>query len=174
MGLARVTASSDVLLRHLLSDARDQDWREVLAPFRAPSPAVSLHLAVLVEPYLSFLLSGTKTVESRFSAREIAPYRRVEKDDVILLKQASGPIVGAFNAAAVWYYELDPGSWAEVREFAAALCAHDGFWEAREAASFATLVRVDSVRPLPALSVPKRDRRGWVVLADRRQQERLL
>jgi len=151
-------------------------WRALLAPFdRQTPPPVSLHLAVLVEPYLGFLLEGRKTVESRFSVRATPPYGCVNSRDVVLVKKSGGPIVGAFTAASVWYYRLDPASWDDVRQdFAAGLCAQDGFWEERAAASFATMMRIADVRRLPAVKVPKRDRRGWVVLSDRRQPERLL
>jgi hypothetical protein len=157
------------LLSHLLAVAADGDWPDLLSPFRdVRAPEVSLHLAVLVEPYLSFLLEGQKTIESRFAERALIPYRRVDRDDIVLVKESGGPIVGSFVVAAAWFYELDPRSWHELREeFAVALCAQDQFWNERATAQFATLLRVSDVRRLPPVSVPKRDRRGWVVLADR-------
>ena len=38
---------------------------------------VQVHLAVMVEPYLSRVLDGSKTIESRFSRKKIAPWGRV-------------------------------------------------------------------------------------------------
>ena len=35
---------------------------------------VQVHLAVMVEPYLSRVLDGSKTMESRFSRKKIAPW----------------------------------------------------------------------------------------------------
>ena len=164
------------LLTHLTEAAGDDGWRALLDPFnKLATPHVSLHLAILVEPYLSFILNGQKTVESRFSIRAIPPYGRVGAGDIVLLKESGGPIVGAFTAAAVWFYELDPISWREVRrDFTDALCAQAGFWEQRAGAGFATLIRVIDVRRLPPVAVPKRDRRAWVVLADRERGERFL
>lgn len=164
------------LLTHLTKVAGEDGWRDLLNPFNGLAPPdVSLHLAVLTEPYLGFILNGQKTVESRFSVRAIPPYGRVDAGDVVLLKKSGGPIVGAFTAAAVWSYELAPNSWLELhRDFTEALCAQAGFWEERAGASFATLIRVVEVRRLPPVAVPKRDRRAWVVLADRARSERLL
>lgn len=131
---------------------------------------VALHLAVFVEPYLSYILDGSKTVESRFSVRSIAPHGRIAEGDVILLKATSKPIVGWCRAGAVWDYELDPSSWIEIQDrFAASLRAQDGFWESRQAAQFATLIKVEDVNRTAPSPVDKRDRRGWVVLADRAQ-----
>jgi hypothetical protein len=164
------------LLSQLTESAGEDGWRDLLDPFNQPTPPdVSLHLAVLVEPYLSFILDGQKTVESRFSTRVMPPYGRVDDGDIVLMKKSGGPIVGAFTAAAVWSYELDPASWRELRrDFANALCAQAGFWDERAAAAYATLVRVADVRSLPPVTIPKRDRRAWVVLADRARGQRLL
>jgi hypothetical protein len=164
------------ILSHLTESAAEDGWRDLLHPFKQLDPPdVSLHLAVLIEPYLSFILDGQKTVESRFSMRAMPPYGRVGQGDIVLLKQSGGPIVGAFSAAAVWSYELDPDSWRDLRQdFAEALCAQAGFWEQRSTAAFATLIRVADVRRMPPIDVPKRDRRAWVVLADRSREGRLL
>lgn len=136
---------------------------------------VTLHLAVLVEPYLQFILDGQKTIESRFSSRRCAPYERVSRGDVVLLKRVSGPIVGICQVADAWFYKLDPQSWRGIREeFARALCAQDPtFWETRQSASYATLMRVARVRPIEPIDCAKRDRRGWVVIQRPQDQLRL-
>ena len=151
----------------------DTFWPTYLdARATAQPPPISVHLAVLVEPYLQYVLDGTKTVESRFSVRQTAPYGRVKEGDVLLLKKVSGPIVGLCRVAAVWHYHLDPESLAELRsEFAAALCAQDPeFWNERSSASFATLMRLQNVCPITPIHIEKRDRRGWVILRRRSQQ----
>jgi hypothetical protein len=139
-------------------------WRDLLVPFGSSATA-GLHLAVFKEPYLSFILDGSKTVESRFSVNGVAPYGRVASGDVILLKGSGKPVIGFCRAAHVWDYELVPDSWDEIRaKFGVALRAQDGFWESRRRARFATLIRVEQVCAAEPLAVPKRDRRGWVIL----------
>jgi hypothetical protein len=128
----------------------------------------SLHLAVMVEPFLRFMLDGTKTVESRFSVNRCAPYGRVGKGDVILLKKSGGPIVGLCAITYAWFYQLDPASWRTIRdEFGKAICAQDpAFWQERQSANYATLMRVRHVRTITPIKFEKRDRRGWVVLRE--------
>lgn len=128
-----------------------------------------VHLAVLVEPYLQFVLDRTKTVESRFSRRRCPPFGRVSEGDVILLKRAAGPVIGLCTVSDVWSYHLDPRTLTEIRDrFGAALQPQGGFWEDRREAAFATLMRIEGAQTLPDIRVPKRDRRGWVVLRDQR------
>jgi dephospho-CoA kinase len=125
-----------------------------------------VHLAVFVEPFLEYVLSGRKTVESRFSAVRFPPYRRVSRGDLVLLKASGGPVVGVCEVGAAWFYRLEPDSWKTIRrEFAAALCAENPeFWRMRAQAEFATLMYVARVKRLPPVPWPKRDRRGWVVV----------
>ena len=35
-----------------------------------------LHLGIFTEPYLTYMLDGKKTIESRFSKNKIAPYNQ--------------------------------------------------------------------------------------------------
>ncbi len=127
---------------------------------------LAIHLGVFVEPFLTFIIEGRKTIESRFSAKQCAPYNKVNKGDILLLKKTGGPIIGLCEISQVWLYEIDPGSWAEIRsEFSHALCAQDPeFWKSREVASFATLMRVTRITTIEPLYCAKKDRRGWVVL----------
>ncbi|MCE9551905.1 MAG: ASCH domain-containing protein [Planctomycetes bacterium] len=135
-------------------------------------PTVAVHLAIFVEPYLQYILDGKKTVESRFSVHRCPPYGTVREGDVVLLKRASGPIVGLCRVGTVWSYELNPDSLSELRsEFASAICAQDpSFWIERSSASYATLMRLQHVRPISPIEIDKRDRRGWVVLRRRSRQ----
>jgi hypothetical protein len=128
-----------------------------------------VHLAVLVEPYLQFVLDRTKTIESRFSRRRCPPFGRVSEGDVILLKRAGGPVIGLCTVSDVWSYQVEPGTLTEIRDrFGSAIQPQDGFWDDRREAAFATLMRVEGARTLPDIRVPKRDRRGWVVLREQR------
>jgi hypothetical protein len=126
---------------------------------------VGIHLAVFVEPFLRYILEGTKTVESRFSLTRRAPFGKVEPGDVVLIKKSGGPIVAACRVAQAWFYDLDPSSWEDVRGFAQPLCAQDPlFWSSRAKAKYATLLRIEDVRLLTPVTISKKDRRGWLVL----------
>src|SRR3954453_18143184 len=79
---------------------------------RRAKPAVAagervVHLAVFVEPFLSFLLEGRKTIESRFSVNRCPPYRSVQTGDLVFIKQSGGAIVAVAEVSNVWFYELD-------------------------------------------------------------------
>lgn len=144
-------------------------WGEAL------QSGVRIHLCVFAPPYLDYILEGKKTVESRFSVVRCAPYGQVEVGDLLLLKQSAGPIVGVCLVDRVWSYELDPSTFDEIRKvFSQSLCAEDPtFWDVRQRAQYATLMRVSHATKLDPIACDKRDRRGWVVLKPRASQHAL-
>lgn len=133
---------------------------------RAFANPPTLHLAILTEPYLRWVLCGRKTIESRFSVNRVPPYGVVNPGDFLILKRAAGPIIGLCEAADVEFFELDRSTRSRIRaRYGSALCAEDPeFWKARERASYATLIHLGEVHRLPPLACRKRDRRGWVVI----------
>jgi hypothetical protein len=144
-------------------------WEVRVADAFDPTMPVQAHIAVMREPYLSYVLAGRKSIESRFTRVQAPPYGRVRADDVLLLKQVAGPVTALATVVAADFYVLDPPTFQRLRDrFAAALCASDPqFWDERRDARFATLLRLGEVLPIAPLAVDKRDRRGWVVLAGR-------
>lgn len=145
----------------------DTFWNAYLKSWSmAASTPFKVHLAIFVPPYLDYILSGKKTVESRFSANKCAPYGRVNRGDVLLLKKSGGPIVGLCQVSNVWTYQLDSESWKDIRnDYAESLCAQDpDFWTDRKHASFATLMRIKHAVSIEPIFIDKHDRRGWVVL----------
>jgi hypothetical protein len=157
-------------LEHSTMGLRDWSTLNETADVSASRPGI--HLAVLIEPFLGYILQGKKTVESRFSRHRIAPYQRIERSDVVLLKATAGPVVGCFTAAWVKCLELDEGTLADVRaRYSEAICADDDFWQTRSERRYVTLLGVQDPRALPPVKVSKSDRRGWIVLQKARQRE---
>lgn len=125
-----------------------------------------MHLAVFVEPFLTAVLEGRKTIESRFGVHRRPPYLSIAPDDYILIKRSGGPVVGLALAKTADFYQLSPTVLADIRErFAYQLYALDEeFWESRAGKQYATLIELDEpteIRPMP---FPKRDRQGWVII----------
>lgn len=126
---------------------------------------VQVHLAVMVEPYLSRVLDGSKAMESRFSRKKIAPWGRVSSGDVVVLKKSGGSFAAVFEATDATYVELSPDSMAQIRQaYGQALCVDDAFWQAKAECSFATLISIGHLFVFPPFSLAFRNRRSWVDL----------
>ena len=132
---------------------------------------IGIHLAIFTEPFLSLLIEGKKTVESRFSVNRISPFGKIEKGDVIVVKKNGGPVVGFFIAGDVKYYSnLDKHKINEIeRMYSDSICAKydPEFWVNRYKSNYVTLVDVEEFRKTKPYRINKRDRSGWVVVKNR-------
>jgi len=143
-------------------------WLTYLSEAVRPASRIGIHLAIFTEPFLSMVLSGEKTIESRFSRIRCAPYGEINSGDVILLKEVAGPISGLALARQIWCYDLGVEPIDRIRHrFGAGIRADDAFWSSRASALYATLIELDAPASIEPLSCDKRDRRGWVSLRRR-------
>ena len=112
------------------------------------------------------MLEGLKTVESRFGLQRRRPYQRVQPGDIILLKRSGGAVEGLALATAAEFHRLSPGVLADIRRrFAIQLFARDDkFWSSRADKRYATLIELGDVARIEPMSIPKRDRQGWLTL----------
>jgi hypothetical protein len=136
---------------------------------REYGPVGAIHLGVFAEPLLTWVLDGTKTVESRFSIHRLAPFGAVEAGDILVLKRCGGPIVAVAEIGHVWDYRLNASAWKVIRErFGPALRVEDpAFWKRKASACYATLMKLDRVTRIRDVFCTKRDRRAWVLLSRR-------
>lgn len=143
-------------------------WLDYLEGARLPSSRIGVHLAIFAEPFLTLVLTGVKTTESRFSRNRCAPFGEVFDGDIILLKEVSGPICGLALALRTEYYDLVAEPLDRIRDrYGEAICADTAFWEERRDAAYATLIELGEPTSIGPLSCDKRDRRGWVALRSR-------
>jgi hypothetical protein len=168
-------------LKQLLEALRQQQglqdyWKQRIDPLLQPCKHLNnVHLAVFVQPFLQYLLEGRKTVESRFSVHRCPPFRRVRPGDLVLIKQSGGPIVALAEVSHVWFYEMDSNARDFIRsKFSDQLCIDDAeFWDSKSGACYATLMQFSRIEKLDHVSCMKKDRRGWVVLTESREQPSL-
>lgn len=143
-------------------------WLTYLLDATQPSSRIGIHLAIFSEPFLSKVLSGEKTIESRFSRNRCAPYGEIGDGDIILLKEVAGPICGLALARRSWCYDLATEPIDRIRlRFGAEIGADDRFWASRAEAAYATLIELHSPAAISPVACEKRDRRGWVALRSR-------
>jgi len=159
----------EVEFSELLEQVDGHDfWLSYLSDATRPTSRIGIHLAIFAEPFLSMVLSGEKTIESRFSRNRCAPYGEIDDGDIILLKEVSGPICGLALARRIWSYDLGSESIDSIRyRFGAGICAGDEFWSSRADALYATLIELDAPASIAPVNCDKRDRRGWVSLRSR-------
>ena len=125
------------------------------------------HIAVMVQPYLDYVLKGMKLIESRFTTNRVSPFGQVRAKDVILLKESGGPITAGILVSNVEYFgPMKEGDAGEIiKKNNEALKAQDSFREQKKDSKFGTLIHIQEVCPIEAVQLRKKDRRPWVVLS---------
>ena len=135
--------------------------------------AARVHLAFMREPYLGHILSGRKTIESRFSVNRVMPFNRVGNGDAILFKRSGGPVEAiAFVACAGLYFgHPGPAYFEELWEYSAPLQVDAAFWSTVRNARYATLIWLRNVLAFKPIWIAKApgDRRPWIILRDQPQ-----
>jgi len=115
-------------------------------------------------PFLNMILTGLKTVESRFHRQRRAPLHVAEPGHVIVFRQSGKPATAAAVIGDAVYLDLHQVPIRSVRERWAHRigCDDDEFWADRADCRWASLLSLDAVYALPAQPLTKQDRRAWV------------
>ena len=123
------------------------------------------HLGIFTEPVLSYMMEGKKTIESRFSKNRIAPYNKIDKNDIILIKKSGGNIIGYLTIKDIIFFDLNTTSISYIKEkYAEYLCVDETFWEQKKNSNYATLIIIDKVTKLKPFKINKKGMQTWIVL----------
>lgn len=126
------------------------------------------HIAILRQPFFDMVLSGEKTIESRWSFNKIAPYGKIKQGDEIFLKLTGKPVTAKTKAKFVQFFELTPQLVEEIRVKYGKQIGTDKFedWQSTLNKKYCTLIWLDEIERVEPLQVPKSNGAGWIVLKD--------
>jgi ASC-1-like (ASCH) protein len=121
------------------------------------------HLAIFYPEVIKKIISGQKTVESRFSKSKIAPFGQVEVGDMVYMKASGKDVQGQFVVKKVISIEgMDQDDWNELKK----QYGDETWLPEKDGVKYGTLIfigRVDQLITSP-VTLQKKDHRGWVVL----------
>lgn len=131
------------------------------------------HLAIFKGGAGELILSGKKTVESRFSRRKNPPYGVISAGDLVYIKPSGKDPIGQFRVKKVFFFDgLVPADIKEIQlKYGGNIVADKEYWEAKKDSRFGTLIFIGEVDPFitSPIKPSKKDLRGWVVLPAGRQ-----
>lgn len=133
-----------------------------------------IHLAIIAEPYLSLILKGEKTIESRFTKNRIAPFGQAKAGDIILLKKSGGGIVGVAEIEQAIFIDYKKESlhtpFYSIHDtkigFNDKICATSEFWESKAESRYASLLWLKNVATLSEpIPFPRQHGSAWLILS---------
>ncbi len=124
-----------------------------------------IHLGIFSEPYLTYMLDGKKTIESRFSKNKILPYHNINEDDIVIVKKSSGSVVAYFTIKKVLFFDLTVTSIIDIKnKYSKGLQVDDSFWNSKKNSRYATLIFIDKLVKLPAFNINKKGMQTWLIV----------
>ncbi len=125
----------------------------------------TIHLGIFSEPYLTFMLEGKKTIESRFTKNKVAPYHQISKDDIVIVKKSSGNILAYFTIKNVMFIDLSITSIEKIKqEYHKELCVDETFWNEKKNSRYVTLLFIAKLVQLKPFLIHKKGMQTWIKL----------
>ena len=126
------------------------------------------HLAIFKGDGGEKILTGKKTIESRFSKRKDPPFGLISSGDLVYIKPSGKDVIGQFKVKKVIFFDgLGIGEIREIRQrWGEELAVDESYWKGKENSRYGTLIFIgESSRYITSpVKIPKKDLRGWVVL----------
>lgn len=124
------------------------------------------HIAILRQPFFNMVLSGEKTIESRWSMNKTAPYNKVSVGDEILLKETGKDVTATAKVKEVKYFELTPQLVEDIRIKYGKAIGTDKFedWQTTLHKKYCTLIWLEDVKRVSPIKVPRSNGAGWIVV----------
>jgi len=126
------------------------------------------HIAVLKKKYLDMILNGSKTVEVRLLKTRRPPYGVVCIDDIVLLKESGGLVLGHARVADVRYYAKQDGvDFAQILKRYSDCIGGDitDYLKSKQDSKYMALIFLSDIkRYRKGIGIEKKDRRSWVVV----------
>lgn len=124
------------------------------------------HIAILRQPFFDMILSGEKTIESRWSMHKVAPYNKVSVGDEILLKETGKNVTAIAKVKKVKFYELTPQKVEDIKLEYGKQIGIDKFenWQATLQKKYCTLIWLIDVKEIKPMKVQRSNGAGWILL----------
>ncbi len=121
------------------------------------------HLAIMTKGYIDKILSGQKTIESRFSKNKITPFHKVNIGEKVYLQETGKNVTAMFEISKVIYYEnLNENMIHKIKtEYGTQIAADDSFWQKKKASRYATLIFINNPIKITPFKTYKTDRSAF-------------
>jgi ASC-1-like (ASCH) protein len=130
--------------------------------------AMTEHIAIMSHrTVLDKILSGQKTIESRFSRVKTVPFGQLNAGDVIYFKVSGGPILGKARVKAVEEYDnLTPQVIEQLADkYQKQLALSEDYLARKLESKFASLIFLEDIETCEPWNYKQGGRSGWIISA---------
>lgn len=123
------------------------------------------HIVILKKKYYDKILSGEKTIESRWSYNKCLPYLKVNVGDELLIKECGKDVEVIATVCKVEFYELNPQLVDTLRIKYGKEIGSDKIedWLGTMNKKYCSLVWFNDVKKVSPFKVKKSNGAGWMI-----------
>jgi ASC-1-like (ASCH) protein len=112
------------------------------------------HLMIVQKKYFNLIISGKKTIETRWSRNKITPYKKVKIGETILIKESGKPITYKAIIKDAKFYDLKVTSdLGFLTKYNKEICLNEikniKEFEERNYCTLIFLEKIESIKPTP-------------------------
>lgn len=124
---------------------------------------IIIHLAIMDKETINMILSGKKTIESRFSKNKISPFNKVTVGETVYLKESGKEIVASFEIKQIEFYDNLTTQKVEYikKKYNKFINAPDSYWNCKLNSNYGTLMYVENVEKIEPIKILKKGRQGF-------------
>ena len=124
------------------------------------------HIAILRKKYYDMVISGEKTIESRFSMNKIAPYNKINVGDILWIKETGKDVTLKVIVDKVKFYELTPEIVEKIRINYGKEIGTDKpqDWTSTLQKKYGTLIWLKNIERIEPKKVKRSNGAGWIVV----------
>lgn len=131
------------------------------------------HLAILSKEsgLLAKILSGEKTIESRWYKFPRTPYQKISVDDTIYFKESGAPVTAQAQVSRVLFYEgLDQDKIIQIlTEYGPKIGVPLSYADRLKGKNYCTLIFLEQVESIPSFQIDKTgygNMTAWITVED--------
>ncbi len=126
------------------------------------------HIAIFRGLLFDMVINGTKTIESRWSNKKVAPFNKVQVGDTIFIKKTSCDVVAKTQVKAVKFYNLSHEIAENIKKNYGKEIGIDYFenWENYKNKKYCTLIWLADIIPVKNMKVQNSHGAGWIVVKE--------
>ena len=124
------------------------------------------HLAILAKKrkLLAKILTGEKTIESRWYKFRKTPYKSIKEGDAVYFKESGEPVSAKATVKKVLFYDgLDQSIFKDIISgYGKNICISDSFWENVKDKRYVSLIFLENVQKIAPFNT---DTTGFAMMA---------
>lgn len=117
------------------------------------------HLAILKKgKLLKKIISGEKTIESRWYKHRKTPYKNIKKGDIVYLKESGEPVTAKAKVKKALFFDAlnEDKIRAIIKEYGTKICVDYSWINMLKGKNFCTLIFLDNVNKVKPFKINKK------------------